>query len=54
MRLQEIINLLPRPTRDECQAEFDRLNAEVKAWRECFPNLYYRSMDDCIERTLNS
>jgi hypothetical protein len=27
-----------------------KLEAEVRAWRERFPALYYRSMDDCIDR----
>lgn len=31
-------------------AEIYTLQREVAAWRERFPALYYRSMDDCIER----
>lgn len=32
------------------ERERDQLMREVRAWRERFPGLYYRSMDDCIDR----
>jgi hypothetical protein len=58
------VEALPREIRDAMgKVDFERefpqplccitrakLEAEVKAWRERFPVLYYRSMDDCIER----
>jgi hypothetical protein len=30
--------------------ERERFRREAHAWRERFPALYYRSMDDCIDR----
>ena len=34
--------------RDE--ADLKKLRQEVEAWRERFPKLYYRSIDNVIER----
>ena len=34
---------------EAADAELTRLHAEVKCWRERFPNHHYRPQDNCIE-----